>query len=184
VPKLYVANVTSQVWEFAYWLPEAPRHYTQTIQIGSQTQVPGPGRDLQQPALDSILAQHQPYGLVGADEALRGSHFYGLAYSIDKPVPFEKMQRLVAKYRGVLNDRGIEARRNAAIATNEYIERNLFENQMPDQLKQLDVSVEEMSRPEQFEGPETSQGFTVVRSEEDRPRPTRNVRSSRRRVAA
>jgi hypothetical protein len=179
VPKLYVANATSQVWEFAYWLPESTRHYTQTINLGAQVQVPGPGRDLSSVAIESILKQHRVYGLVSVDEALRGAHFWGLAYSIDRPVPFEKMQRLVNRHRAVLNERGEEARRNAAIATNEYVEQMLFERQMPHQLTQLDVSVEEMSRPEQFEGPETSQGFRVVRGKDDAPRPTR----ARRRVA-
>lgn len=171
MPKLYIANVTSQVQEFSYRPPEAPRHYTQTINIASQTQILG--RDVPNVVVDSILEQHRHYGLVSADEALRGSHFYGVVYSIDKPVPFEKLQRLVERYRGILNNQGTEARRNAAIATNEYVENMLFERQMPHQLTQLDVSVEEMSRPEGFEGPETSQGFTVVRGKDDAPRPTR-----------
>ncbi len=173
MPKLYVANVSSQVWEFTYRLPESPRHYTQTINIASQTQVPGTNRDIPQVVVDSILEQHQHHGLVSADEALRGAHFYGLVYSVDKPVPFEKLQRLVDRYRGILNTRGVEARKNAAIATNEYVEQMLFERQMPHQLTQLDVSVEEMSRPEGFEGPETSHGVTVVRGKGDAPRPTR-----------
>ena len=173
MPKLYVANATSQVWEFPYWLPEAPRHYVQTIQLGSQIQVPGPGRELSQPAIDAILRQHQKYGLVQVDEALKGVHFYGLAYSVDRPIQFEKLQRLVTKYRDILNRRGHEARRAAAIATNEYVENMLFERQMPDQLQAVEVSVEEMSRPEGFEGPEVSEGVRVVRDERDAPRPTR-----------
>ncbi len=174
MPKLYIANVTSQTQEFMYWLPEATRHYTQTIHIASQTQVPG--KDIPKTTIDSILEQHRVYGLVGADEALRGTHFYGLVYSIDKPVPFEKLQRLVDRYRGILNRSGEESRRNAAIATNEYVENMLFERQMPHQLTQLDMSVEEMSRPEGFEGAETSQGFTVVRGKDDPPRPVRQRR--------
>lgn len=173
MPKLYIANVTSQTWEFPYRLPESSRHYTQTINIASQTQIPGTNRDVSQVVIDSILEQHAHYGLVSADEALRGAHFYGLVYSVDKPVPFEKLQRLVERYRSILNKRGTEARQNAAIATNEYVENMLFERQMPHQLTQLDVSVEEMSRPEGFEGPETSQGFTVVRGKDDAPRPNR-----------
>ena len=86
MPKLYIANCSPQVVQFSYRLPETTRNYMQSVPIASQICISG--RDIPPQVVDDIIERNQKYGIVSVAEALRGAHFYGLAYSVDKPATY------------------------------------------------------------------------------------------------
>ena len=163
MPKLYVANVKQQIEQFTYWVPGSPRYFTQEIPIGGQILVAG--KDLPQGVVDGIVAQHRVYGILPASEALTGRVQYsGVCYSIDRPVRYDHLLQLVNGYRTILVDRGRKLREEAAIATDDYINQQLFSQQVPGRLENLEMSVEEVSRDQRDETPEVSEGVRVSRA--------------------
>lgn len=181
MPKLYVANCTQQIQQFAYHLPEGTRAITQEIPIGGQILIGG--RALPQTAVDAVLEAHQKYGLVSVAEAHRVYPFHGLTYSIDKPVGLNDLYQLVERRKGVLVDRGRETRQTAAVATHEFIENQMFREQVPGRLDNLETSVEEVARDQRDETPEVSEGTRVRRDpnqSDGRPRPPARRRNSQR----
>ena len=177
--KMYVVNATQQIRQFTFWLKGAPRALVQEVPIGGQTLVAG--RELSVTDIEHVIQQHAPYGLVEVSEALRSrGTFDGVAYSLDKPVPYDRIVDLVDRYNGVMNERGKELRAAAAIATNDYIETNLRENGVPARLQTLEQTVEEVERDHRDTSPEVAAGVRVVREPGDsrpalrgRARPTR-----------
>ncbi|HEV2303155.1 MAG TPA: hypothetical protein VGR91_16430 [Stellaceae bacterium] len=164
MPKFFVANATNQTQEFCYWLPEAPRYFRQTIPIGGQLQIAGERKELSQPAIDGILLQHNKYGLVSVEEARRTGKFSGLVYSIDRPVSFAHLSELVDRRRGILAEQGRQTRADAAIATNEYINDAMAQQQRPDRLRGLEMEILEQSRDMRTDdSPEVAEGVRVVR---------------------
>lgn len=158
--KLYIANATQQIRQFTYWVPEGSRSMIREIPIGGQTMI----GDYPSPAVESILSQHQKYGLVSVPEALKSAVFDGLAYQLDKPVSYERIVDLVDKYKSILNQRGRKLRTEAALANNEFIEQQLFNDQSPARLRSYEMSVEEIKRDQRDETPEISEGVRVERA--------------------
>jgi hypothetical protein len=165
MPKLYIANCTPQVHMFAYWIADGPgRHLIQPIEPGAQIQVGG--KQLSTPQIDSIIAQHAPYGLVSVAEAFKRGvrgRFDGMAYSIDQEVPLVKLYEMVELRKGVLGVQGERMRTMAAIATNEYIEGEMQARAIPGRQTATDVSIEEMTRDVNDTSPEISAGVSVRR---------------------
>jgi hypothetical protein len=184
MPKLYISNATQQTQQFTFWMPEASRAMMQEIPIGGQIMLLS--RDLSSSAIDSILEQHAKYGLVELQRALssRLAVFHGLAYQLDKPVPFDKLLLLVDKYNSVLNQRGKQLRTEAAIATNEFIEDQMFQRQLPGRLDALEMSVEEVSRDGRDDSPEVSEGVRVIRNPGNGGRNPPRPRGNNRRQSA
>lgn len=186
MPKLYVGNVTNHVKEFTFWVKKASRPYVQSIGIGGQVWVAG--YDLPQEDIDYILEQHTRYGLCSVPEALRSLVFDGMAYSIDRPITYEKMNELKMRFNSVLNKRGQELRTAAAIATNEFIENQLQSSQAPMRLGALEMDIEELVPPvgRDEDVPEVNDRITVSRTADPstgRPRAPRGSRTPRRRKA-
>ncbi len=177
--KLYIGNATQQVQQFTFWMPEASRSMMQEIPIGGQAMILG--REISIAACDAIIEQHRKYGLVSIDEATSSKRttFHGVAYSIDKPIPYAKLLQMVDKYNSVLNARGKQLQTEAAIATNEFIEEQMFRRQLPGRLDAVEQTVEEVNRDNRDESPEISSGVRVVRAAGDDRRP----RASRRQLA-
>lgn len=166
--RLYIANATSQVQQFQYWFGEQTRHVPiiQEIPLGGQIQVPGMGRDIPNELADEVIEQHRRYGLMSAAEALKAKTFSGIVYSLDKPVSLPVLHELVNKFRGILTERGRQLRTEAAIATNDFIEGKMFEEQIPGRLNTLEMSVEEEERGTHDDSPELSEGVRVFRPRE------------------
>ena len=160
MPKLYVANPTHQVHQFTYRLPDTPRHLIQEIPIGGQVLVAG--RELPVPVIDGILEQHRRFGLISSNEAQRAPTFSGLVYSVDKAVPLTVLYALIDKLKGLLADRGRQAQRAAAIATNEYIQDAMQQANIPGRMNELEVTLEEVSRDPRDTSPEVHDGIRVV----------------------
>ena len=117
--KMYVANTTHQVQDFQYRLPDSLKIYKQEIRIGGQIAVPG---DITRNDVDFIVNQHAMYGLVDVKEIDRTRNFFGLCYSIDKPVDVERVKYAIIHNNEVLVERGKDLRKEAAVAVNNAIE--------------------------------------------------------------
>ena len=85
----------------------------QMVPIGGQVAISG---DLTTPEIEYIVSQHTRYGLVPVDEIDRTKPFIGHCYSVDKPVPVEKIRRAIAHNLDVLAERGREIRKVAGVA--------------------------------------------------------------------
>jgi|SRR5688572_19114348 len=179
MPKLYVANASQQVQQFHFWLPEATRPFVQEIPIGSQVLIAG--RELPSSVMDGIIKQHEVYGLGTVNQAFRQQKFSGVVYSVDRPVRLDVLQELVNHHRGVLTESGKKLRQEAAIATDDYIQNQIFDAQMPGRLQELEMVVEEVERDSRDESPEVAEGTRVSHRATDE-RPTR-ARRTRNKVA-
>jgi hypothetical protein len=138
---LYVANVTKQIVQFAYRLPERQGVIIQPIPIGGQVKIsPLGGReDLSTPEIDAILDQHRKYGLIPVGEIDSSkTPFHGMCYSVDKPISVDKLHRAMTRNEDALEQLGKDIRKEAAIAVNNQIEGTIGEN-----LRQLEMSITE-----------------------------------------
>jgi hypothetical protein len=174
--RLYIANCTQQIQQFHYRVPEtggamAGGVRVQPIDIGSQVVLTG---DLNQLQVDSIVAQHRKYGLVKIDEVDRTKGFSGMCYSIDRPVPVHKIIYVMEQNKSVLDMRGRQTRKEAAVAVNQQIETN-----MGDQLKKLEFELkEEKSGSGPIHDP-VNEAMRITRTED--PTPIKEQNQSRRR---
>lgn len=171
---LYIANLTQQIRVFHYRLPEKTGMHQQKINIGTQIKVAG---DLSRGDIDYILAQHSKYGMVAADEVDRArKHHVTVCYSIDKPVNFEKVRKMMAHNHGVLTERGVQLRKEAAVIANHVVG-----NPTPDvslAVSKFDVDIVE---DEKQNGPNTevNDHITVSASPGSRPPRANRGRNSR-----
>lgn len=120
--KLYVANTTKQVHQFAASIPEIKGTRVVEIQMGGQLPVFG---DLNMPQIVAIVDQQSKYGLIKSEDIDRTKPFIGLCYSIDKPIPGTKIYAAMQHNTEVLTQKGKELRQQAAVASNQLIENNL-----------------------------------------------------------
>ena len=128
--KLYIGNATKQIFQFYYWVPEssqqAPRH--QPIPIGGQVMLAGDFNAMQ---IDGIIKHHIPYGLINVDQIDRTKVFTGICYSIDKPIPASKLQRLLVINNDALIIKGRETRKLGAIAEHNRLEQIAQQEGLP-----------------------------------------------------
>lgn len=150
--KMYVANCTNQVQAFLYRAPGTKSNRNQPIDIGRQVQISG---DLNTKDIEAIVEQHSKYGMVAVDEIDRTKAFVGVCYSIDKPVPIEKIKRAAEHNKGVLIEAGRENRKLAAVAVNNEVEK-----QAPGALNSLELSIEEQESKDGRDR-EVSENITV-----------------------
>lgn len=149
--RMYIANATAQHFEFFYRLPKAggiptltgriqyqEKRRQQSIRAGGQIVL---ADDLNQAQIDSIVKQHEKYGLVPADEATNSrtqKRFAGLCYSIDKPVSSARIEALLRGNNTVLDARGKAIRKDLALVSNQRVIDALKEQKQ----MQLDKEVE------------------------------------------
>jgi hypothetical protein len=166
VTHLYVANVTKQIVQFAYRVPERQGVVIQPIPIGGQVRITplGGKDDLSTPEIDAIIDQHRKYGLVPVEEVDNSKNpFHGMFYSVGKPISVERLHKAMKRTEEALEEQGKQMRQEAAIAVNNQIENTIGEN-----LKRLEMSItEEEPRggyPEDHEP--LGEGVRVMRAED------------------
>lgn len=120
--RLYVGNATKQRVEFMYWIPDRKQSSPsrQTIEVGSQIVVAG--SDLNSMQIDGIVAQHVDYGLIEVSQIDKTKVFTGICYSIDKPIPSHRLERLIVLNNDALIIKGRETRKLGAIAEHNRLE--------------------------------------------------------------
>lgn len=139
--ELYIGNTTKKTQIFLYRRPgsERPNDFMQMeIPPGGQNRVPV--RDLSQPQIDAIVNHHAKYGLRSVEEITRThrGRYIGMCYSIDKPVPLERLQLGIQHNDEILVQFGEDLRQAAAVVTAQAIEQHTGRA-----LAELEVSVEE-----------------------------------------
>jgi hypothetical protein len=171
VPKLYIANATKQNFDFIFWVSEVPQPRRQKIPAGGQIMVYQDNMTLEQ--INSIVKQHERYGLTRVSEIDRRKPFVGLCYDIDRPVKIEKILYADEHNAGVLQDVSMEARKLSAGALHDAILRAT--DRSPLTLQGLDMEVIEQNGP-------TESGLNeVVSVNRDNSAPPRAPRSRLRR---
>jgi hypothetical protein len=179
---MFVANASLQKFQFHYRLPEQTKQRTLEIEPLSQTAIPD---ELQPADVDSVLAQHEPYGMVSVEAVKGGVRLKSrsvLLYSTEGPVPAPLIRTLYDLNRGLLDEFGRNIRREAAIATN-----NVLQNTLDTQRSMgLDAQVAEVEMTVQEEEPSNGfgdkkpigEGFVVTEQGEDN-KPTTSKRRGR-----
>lgn len=114
--KLYVANTTKHIQEFAYRIPEYTKLFQQSIPVGGQLQI---YQDSPKDVLEYIVNQHsdtpKPF-ILSADDAARHRGFVGLIYSFDKPVNANLIEGVFETNDTALKQDGLEIRKESAAA--------------------------------------------------------------------
>lgn len=110
--RMFVANASRHIQNFQYRVPENPQVRQQNIPIGGQIQISG---DINIKDVEAIIKQHEKYGLISVDEIASTTKLASLCYQLDKPIHPSKIEHLSNRNIGVLQDRGHEQRKNAAI---------------------------------------------------------------------
>lgn len=147
---LYIANVTKSRHEFMYTVPELDDSngrpmaaIRQPIDPGGQIRV---SRELNPFQLESVINHHRQFGMICVDEVSRSRTYAPLVYQVDKPVTYEKIVEALHRNDMVLERRGEDMRRDAAIAVTNSIQRTMREEQIPGTLTNLEMSVDEEER--------------------------------------
>ncbi len=115
--KMYVANVTEQVFDFRYRLPEVSKPRALTIPPRAQVRLPD---DMNQPQIDAVVKQHSPYGFVAIDAvsaSTRAGRKINLCYGVDRPVPGVRMEFLYRSNHEAAVKEGEQTRKETAVAS-------------------------------------------------------------------
>jgi hypothetical protein len=155
--QMYVANGTHQNVDFQYRLPEFKNYRRQMIPIGGQIRISG---DLSIEQIDIIAKFHMKYGMIRVTEIDQFKGYYiPYMFSVDKPIPAEKIIELVVNNREVNKKTGERLRAEAAIAVNAQIEENAGEK-----LTALEMEITEVQRKDRDQ--EIAEKITITRSKE------------------
>lgn len=191
---MWVANVTAQFHVFMYRVAENPKLIQQEIPPGGQIRIAANGGNLNPSDIESIVSHHAQYGMIAAADVGRHKGYLGLVYSLDRTVNLAKIQEQVYANREILTERGRDNRRAAAVAVSQQVEAHIAQEGLPDVLKHLEISVEEIKGPkvqtrsardealqrDLEESAPVAEGIRVTR-DADAPKPSR--RGGRRRAA-
>ena len=138
-----------------------------------------PINDLQPEEVDAITEQLGIYGMVNVNDIDRNrDKEVALLYQIDKPITSAKMHHALEHNQAIIERKGEETRRAAAIKTSEFLDHQLRDNELPN-LKMLEMTIEE-KKPKwgaEFpsvtkffrQGKERGDGIRVSRGEEGDP---------------
>lgn len=113
--KLFVANCSRQAHNFNYKLPEKSQPFCVKINSGAQHMFEYPPE-----AIDSIIQQHEPYGLQPRNKVDR--HFSGLCYSIDRPISANEIINGSEQKLENLGNMSQEILKASAVAMNQAVE--------------------------------------------------------------
>lgn len=173
---LFVANAQHQAHQFFWRLPEQDERtppYQMMIQAGGQVKIPG---DLRPPDIEAIIKQHVKYGLGKAGDKMPADRRVPLLYS-DKPIRVPVIEAAVLHNRTRMRIEGETWRNRTAVAINSKIRDNIFEMQLPDQLRQLDITIQEDAKPG-ADG--VGEGISVTENAEEQARGGFRRRNARR----
>lgn len=152
--RLYIANCSQQDHILNYRVPEISSPLTRPIPIGTQVNL----GDMTDPQNEAVIAQLRKYGLLSAGELSRANGVVPLVFSTGSPVKSEVMARVMAHNSGVLNMRGVEIRKEAAIAAAGRVA------EISPSLKAFESSVVEESHGNGPASDPISEGFRIERT--------------------
>jgi hypothetical protein len=138
-------------------LPEYKTYRMQNIPIGGQIRLSG---ELDEKQIDTIVQFHVKYGMIRVTELdqFRG-YFVPYMFSIDVPIPAEKIVELIVHNREVTKVLGEKLRAEAAVAVNAQIEENAGEK-----LTAFEMEITEKQSKDR--DPEIAEKITITRAKE------------------
>lgn len=156
--RLYVANCSKYVQDFLYRLPEKKNQiFQKIIPIGGQVEV----RDAPMDTLVYIIKQHLHYGLVPVEEIDRTKGFFGLCYSIDRPIDIEKIMNAIDHNEEQLELQSHEHRKRMAASLSNTIDNNMQHTEST--LQSLEVEVVEQRKNEADSASKRKEAIQVVK---------------------
>lgn len=180
MPSLYVANVTNQVQLISFRLdydregnPEKDSRFQPAKQqiVDPGRQVILGGRNLHATQVASLIRQLEKYGLTKFDDLDKVGRDQKVPYLYreDLAVPPESMRRIDFHNRMVKTADGKHRREQAAIATNETVqkavENSLLEQGITDHVppESTSVAFETVDAPSDVESDSIAEGFDIVK---------------------
>jgi len=135
--RLYVINNTKQVQQFCYHTMENPKVQRVTIRPADQAMLPTNLNDAQ---IDYIIQQHQHYGFVTQEEALRTQRgtYIALTYHLDRAVELDNISALTQQNGEARDLIAFEDRKTNAASVSNTIDQQ----QESSDRKLLELSVE------------------------------------------
>ncbi|HEY0181252.1 MAG TPA: hypothetical protein VGC09_00455 [Rhodopila sp.] len=159
---LYIANASYQTQVFIYRLLESKTPRQQPIRRGHQIKITG---DLSTEDIDYVVGQHRKYGLISTAEVDANRTHTALIYSVGKPVPPSKVEAIMARNKEVLQARGKQIRKEAAMAEAVRVEKDLTEQgARPESLLEMNTEIVEQNHDDRDSTPAVAEGFRVTRN--------------------
>ena len=161
--RLFIANLGRQAHEFHYRVPADIGYSRQTqmrkIMPGEQAQIYS---EAPLPVLEAIIDQHRQYGLIEASEVAKTKEFIGLCFSIDTPMNLDQLHYGADHNAGVLFDRGVKNREEAAMAVDRVFEHAFDEAHHRGELRgSTTLKAVEVETLEDGEQPKFGEGIRV-----------------------
>lgn len=119
--RMFIGNLTNQIQEFSYRLPERRSPVRITIPIGAQTLLSG---DLTTQDIEAIIEHQAPYGFTPVNEIDRTRGFVGMCWQLDKKIEVAKLKQGIGRNFQILDARGRQIRSEAAIAITDQMANN------------------------------------------------------------
>jgi hypothetical protein len=180
--KMYIGNCTRQPNDFQYRMPgeanssrnQGGNLRVQRVEALSCLQMSG---ELTSDEVDYIVQQHAPYGLVHVTEVDRTKSYLGLCWDT-KPINVHVLREAISHNQEVLEQRGRDIRKEAAVALNTSLE----DAQEMGELKKLTIEVKE-DKSGSMEHDQFAETIQVSRDAPASAPPPAPKRAAKRRVA-
>ena len=156
MPKLYIANTSRQNLNFLFRIPEERDIKRYSIQPGRQAMVIDSTSDV----IDSIIRQHEVYGIRRADDVTRDKRFAGVCYRVDKPIEIKSCIVVDDQNQEALIEQGRATRENVATYAQATI-ANLVK-QHGEEAKGLEIEIKDETK----ENPQFHEIFSAERPTE------------------
>lgn len=140
---LFVANVTKQVQDFIYRIPEG-KDVSQKIRPGTQERI---GSNLTDTDVAAIVRHHAKYGMVAEKDAHKHRGKVELVYSTDKPVSRHAMEGMFKHNDEVAVEQAEENLLDAAAVSAQAINHELAERGVGAEVGHLEIQLEHQAKP-------------------------------------
>jgi hypothetical protein len=196
--RLYIANTSKQdqVIHFRLDFDQNGQQISQAGKMPKQQEVKkgrqaNIGGDLPMPTIDSIVEQLRPYGLIGVADVPRQASIVPFVFNVDRPVSADVMRQVIAFNDGISVSAGQKRRQNAAIATNDLVQKLVDDlaatagAPLPTPINDPEKPAVEFEQIEQSENGERriEEGY-ILDPNAGRPSPEPNRSAKRRQKAA
>lgn len=139
--KLFVANLTKQVFELHYWVENTRKPIVTKIQPFSQASIYPQGSRLDH---ENIVGQHKMYGLIPLSELDRTKGYVRQVYQFDDPIPLDRLQSMDERNEEALVQEAQERRKEAALAMDDTMKRAAQETDT--RIQNFEVELEEVEQ--------------------------------------
>jgi hypothetical protein len=158
--RLFVGNGTRQHQTFTYVLPGISyKIHELPIPIGEQRAIP---QDLTSEEMNAIIDQHKQYGMVEASKIDATKYFCGICYSSGSPIPTAKLNQLLRLNIGVLDEKGREIRKAAAVASSQVLTTSLAEIGGSEKMDGFEFTIQQENHEANDPADQVSEGLRVV----------------------